>query len=114
MSNTPISTKAPTNPCCSALDPFRPSKRLQPFASYTGAPDVYNAPFKIYDGHLQDLPPDQPAMYQPEWNKSCPEYRSNLFLDQLPRDDTPSECARPPSSVWYEQNTTGFRPRRLS
>jgi len=102
-------TRAPTNPCCSALDAFRLDKTLyQGPLGYTKTNSLYEAPFRIHDGHLQDLPPDQPGMMQPQRNQACPGYPFKVE-GELPRGRSDGCMGNPPPQIQWWKFGTGYR-----
>ena len=108
MTQPIIYTKAPTNPCCSALNNFYSDKN----ASLTGpwafakTNTVYESPIKKHDLHVQNYFKDGTVGAGHQNNYlSCPSYNyKGNVMQPMPRGNGIKDaCYNPPPQIqWYK------------
>ena len=106
-------TKAPTNPCNSILNPFYPVNRLEGYKlRYAKANQTYEAPFRIHDGHLQQLAPSTVGVNQPNDYLSCaPSYTSTIDINKND-GSTKWGCDNPPPDLWWTKYNKAMFTKR--
>jgi hypothetical protein len=114
-----IYTKAPTNPCNSPLNTFYSDKSASlkgPWA-FSKTNQVYEAPFRTHEGHIEKFADDTQGRGMKNNYISCPKLdygKEGSVLNPMPLGDgIKAACYHPtPQIQWYKFGSAIFTSRK--